>query len=811
MLKINLKIALRQLSKNRLFTFLNISGLAIGLAAVALIGLHVVDELSFDRFHSKKDRLFRVVGDQKEGFRGEPASKNIHHPMPLGPALKDEIGDVEMVTRMRTWGGFVQSPMGLFEEPFAFADADFFKMFSFEAKSGNPFSALDEPNELVLTEKSAKKYFGYLDAVGQTITLKVFDSFEPFRVSAVVADPPTNSTLRFGILLPFAKYAASERGKGEKDRWSRWSHETFVLLREGSTLPNRTEDFANFHARHFPEDEKNARQKGWWKADGVPFGYELQPIKAMRGDVLASNEAVDRAQVFGLLGIGGLVLLIACANFTTLSIGRSAGRALDIGVRKTLGGTRFQLAGQLLFESVLLSFAALAVGFLIAKTTLPMFNKLLGKDLLFDFRQFPELAVLLPLLALAAGLLAGAYPAGVLTSFRPMEIFRKKARLAGSNFFTKTLVTAQFALSVALGICMLTMLAQMDFLSKKPLGFEKENVVIVEAFGVENAEKTAFLFENELKSIPEAVKMSHAEMSLGGEQGQSVSGFEYRGKPMELFDFGVDTAYLPTLGLQLLAGRNFSGSVVADTQTAIILNESAVVALGWTLENAVGQRLTGFDGDDPSRDPEVVGVVKNYHFGSLREEVKPMMLQQFDATRRFMFFVRLKKGAPTDALASLQKAWTKAEPRLPFRYHFLDASLDTFYKKEQRWSKIVSLAGGLSLFLACLGLFGLAALTAVNRTKEIGIRKVLGASVAGLTALLARDFLKSVVVAIVVASPVAYFLMKKWLADFAFRIEIGWENFALAGFAAVGIAFLTVSFQAIKAALADPVKSLRSE
>jgi putative ABC transport system permease protein len=805
------KLALRNLNRNRFFTLLNIGGLSIGLACFALIGLHVVDEFSFDRFHTNSERLFRVISIQADGFRNEKGEKGIHLPMPLGPALQAEFGDVKSFTRLRRWGGFVQSPTGLFEEKMFYADSTFLEMFSFETLKGDAASALKEAQSVVLTEKMAQKFFGFTNVVGKTIELRLFDDFEPFSVSAIVKDPPSNSTLQFGILVPFAQYAASERGKKETDLWYRSSHEVFVQLREGSVLNEKTAELQKFYDRHFPEDETRARQKGWWSGEGAPFSYALQPLRAMRHDASLGNGAVNPKQVWTLFGIGLLVLLIACANFTTLAIGRSAGRAMETSIRKTIGANRGQLVVQHLTEAFLMGFFALGTGFLLAKVALPMFNGLIGKELAFSFQQFPELFWILPLAATVAGLLAGAYPALVLSGFRPMDVFRKKTRLAGENFFTKSLITGQFVLSIGLAICMLVMLRQLDFLKNKNLGFDKENVVVVSSFGSEDPERTAFLFQNELKNVPGALKMSHAEMSLGGEAGESVSGFEFNGRPVEINEYVVDTAYVPTLGLTVLAGRNFKSDIVADTQSSVIINESAMKMLGWSLHDAVGQKLAGYDRENRVNDPVVVGVVKDYNFGSLREEVKPMMLQQFSTFRRYMIFVRLQKGNPEAALAGIQNAWAAAAPKLPFQYQFLDESLDSFYKAEQRWSHIVTLAGGLSIFLACLGLFGLAALAAVNRTKEIGIRKVLGASVAGITGLLAKDFLKLVVIAIVIASPLAYYFMQKWLADFAYRIDIQWWMFALAGAGALLIAFLTVGFQSVRAALANPVKSLKSE
>ncbi len=335
--------------------------------------------------------------------------------------------------------------------------------------------------------------------------------------------------------------------------------------------------------------------------------------------------------------------------------------------------------------------------------------------------------------------------------------------------------------------------------------------MIVSAFGADNPVQTARRFQESLRASPDVLRVSIAESALGGEADRSSSGFEYQGKQMQIFEYVVDAQYAPTLWLELLAGRHLDAQVVADTQTSVVINEAAMRAFGWSLHDVLGQPLSGYNEQNPSRNPVVVGVVKNYHFDSFRAEVKPMMLQMFSPFPREHYFVRLRKGYPQAALAQLQQAWVAAEPRLPFRYRFLDESLDTFYKTEQKWGRVVTLAATFSLFLACLGLLGLAALAAINRTKEIGIRKVLGASILSITGLLAKDFLQLVVVAIAIASPLAWWAMDKWLADFAYRIELQWWMFVAAGFTAVLIAFLTVSFQSMRVALVNPVKSLKTD
>lgn len=657
----------------------------------------------------------------------------------------------------------------------------------------------------------ALKLFGEANPLGRTLDIKVENKFETYAVTAVIEDIPSNSSLQFGILLPFARYAAMPRGQSEADRWTRVSFPTFVQLRAGSVLAPGDQRLIDFYARYHPTDESHARQRGWWSKAGSPFAYTLQPLREIRRDTSMEGATVNPDYVWILLGIGGLILLIACINFTTLTIGRSLSRAREIGVRKVIGAARRQLALQHLTESVLMSVLSMSVGLVLSYAALPFFNQLVDKELSLNWQQFPELFWFFPALTLAAGLLAGAYPALVLSGFRPLESLQNKLRMSGGNWFTRSLVTWQFVLSTGLMICTVVMLRQLYFMQTQSPGFDKENVLVVNTYGADNPEQTARIFEAKLENSANILNVSTAEMGLGGGTGWSTSGFEYKGKQMQIFEYLVDPQYIPTLGLELLAGRNLSDQVVADTQTSIVINEAAMRAFGWSPNDVIGQPLTGYNEETPAKNPVVVGVVKDYHFGSFRDEVAPMMLQMFSPFPRTYYFVRLKKGNPEKALAELQGIWAAAEPRLPFRYKFLDESLNAFYKTEQRWSKVVTLAAMLSLFLACLGLLGLATLSAANRTKEIGIRKVLGASVAGITGLLVKEFLKLVVLAIFIAGPLAYFLMHRWLSDFAYRIDIQWWMFGVAGLAAIVIAFLTIGSQSVRAALTNPVKSLKSE
>jgi putative ABC transport system permease protein len=447
------------------------------------------------------------------------------------------------------------------------------------------------------------------------------------------------------------------------------------------------------------------------------------------------------------------------------------------------------------------------LGIALAKFLLPWFNDLSGRQLSLSFSLYPELGWMMVAIILLVGLLAGIYPALVLSAFKPIEALRSKIKVGGSNLLTKSLVTIQFTLSIGLIIATLVILQQTSYMTSKNPGFNKENIIMVDA--EETDTKQLFpLFKQMLASHPAIKGIAGSELGLGEGTGWSRSGFEYKGSHKEVFEYYVDENYLDVMGIKLIAGRNFNTAIASDTVSSVIINEAMVRDFGWTNETAIGQELKGYMED---KTPVVIGVVKNFHFRPFKEDIKPQMFHQFADYAPYRFFVRINAGNPSSAIDAMQAAWKKLEPLIPFRYTFLDESLDNFYKAEKRWSRIAGWAGGISIFLACLGLFGLASLAAINRTREIGIRKVLGASLPSLIQLLSKDFLKLVLLALLIAAPVSWYFMQKWLADFAYRITISIWLIAGAGILALLIAFFTVGLRALNAGRANPVESLRTE
>ena len=811
MLKHYFKIALRNLRRQKGLAFINILGLSVGLACFSLFLLYSVNEFSFDRFHKNAKNIYRVYR-WTEAMQGDPASGDIYLPMPLAPALKQDLPDVQNYVRLQeAWGeSYVKFDDKIDRIRVSFADPQIFSMFSFKLRSGDKKTALSGLNNIVLTQKTAKQIFGDENPVGKTIQVKGDDDFESFTVSAVAENIPSNSSIQFQALGNYDHIATTNNGKRSVNNWGRSAYITYIELKPGSKLATDQAALVSFRKKYYPDEEAELRKAGYWKEKGVPVKYGLQPLLSIHTDTKVWGgdiPAVKPKTIWILLGIAFGVLLIACINFTTLAIGRSASRAKEIGIRKVVGSARKQLVWQFLAEAILLTIFSVVLGLILSYLLLPSFNQLAGKDLTFSLQQFPELVWLIIGLTLVVGVLSGSYPALVLSGFKPLEVLKQKVKVGGSNLFTRSLVTLQFVLSIGLIASTIVILRQLKFMTGKNPGFNKENIVVVNAGDVDG-KKIYPLFKQAVLNDPSIAGIAGSELGLGEGTGWSRSGFDYKGKLKQVFEYFIDPDYIPLMGMQMIRGRNFDPNITSDTVNSVIVNETMARDFGWSIDSAVGQPLTGYS---ERLTPVVIGVVKDFHYRPLSEKVEPQMFHQFSDYAPHKFFVRIRPGDPSKALAALNKAWSSLVTDLPFKYDFLDESLNHFYRSEVRWSRIIGWAGGISIFLACLGLFGLAALAAVNRIKEIGIRKVLGASITGIVKLLSKDFLKLVLIALIIAAPLSWYFMHKWLQDFAYRINISWVIFAVAGLFGFGIALLTVGLQAVKAGVRNPVKSLRTE
>jgi putative ABC transport system permease protein len=809
MLRQYLRIAVRNLAKQKVLTFINVLGLSLGLACFILILLFAVSEFSYDSWHEKAARIFRVdeVVTRDDGTEGGDAGIG----MPAAPAFKKDFPDVEDAVRVSpSQEHLMKGNNGVVELYMGFADPDFFQVFSFPLIRGNGDQALKDPHSIVLTRSKALQLFGSADAVGKTVQVKFDTVFRPFTVSAVAEDLPVNTSIHFDILGSFDYLFLTDSDRvWARNGWHMtFGDETFVLLRPGSRLMDQPERLLKFRQRYYPEETP-----AFLKENKISANFYLRPLGKMHTttniDDGPPESTTDPKNIWVLLAIAVGIVVIAAINFTTLAIARSAGRAREIGVRKVVGGLRRQLIGQFLTESMLLSIISTGLGLLLAYILLPWFSQLSGRPLELSFSRFPQLSWMLAGSAIVVGLMAGFYPALVLSGFNPIAVLQSRVRLGGSNHFTRGLVTLQFILSIGLIISTVIILRQVGYMRSKDLGMIKENTLVVQVNWVDAA-KTYSLLRQELANDKAVMGVAASEIGLGEGQGQMGGQYDFGSLKSGVLEYPVDANFLSVLGMRLLAGRNFDPAIASDTVGNVIVNETLVRDdLGLTPREAIGRQFKTMRGAIQTK--TIIGVAGDFNFEPLNKKVRAQLFEmpaQFNPSR---IFVHLRGGDPTPTIAALGAAWRRIAPDVPLQYSFLDQDLDRFYKSEARWGSIVGCAGGISILLACLGLFGLAALAAANRVKEIGIRRILGASAMEIVGLMTGGFLPMVLLAALIASPLAWYFMNKWLQDFAYRIDIGWATFGLTALVAVVIAYLTIGVQAMRAARANPVKNLRAE
>ena len=809
-------VAIRNMNRSKVFSLINILGLAIGMTCCFLILLYVRDELSYDRFHQKADRIYRITYLPK--FAG------LTKPLPVlspaaSPLLKDYFPEIETSARLFQRTAAIQQGISKFDEQrFFFADPALLNIFTFNFLQGNPATALKNTFSVVLSAKTAKKYFGNGPALGKTLLL---DGEYPLVVSGVVADFPDNSHVHLDILANYETMFATVTEAARKNLPYNWiiSHSlTYVLLKPGQQPASVDARFPSFLQKYAPPDFSGGIE------------YKLQPLTSihLHSDLLSEVEPVSNIlYVYIFLGIAFITLLIAGINFVNLSTARSLRRAKEVGMRKVLGAEKRQLIGQFLGESLLLSFGAFLLSVILVIVLLPLFNDLTQKQ--FTLTAIFSDGLLLSsfvLIFFLAGLLAGLYPAFFLSGFDAATTL-KRDFTGGNNrggILRRALLVFQFAASVALMIATLVVFRQLQFIRSADLGFQKDDVLVV---SVKTANINAIFdspndtlyqrlqsFRQAVLRNPQvqAVTLSNVQPGAGGVSREVVpEGFSIKDNLFAL-NMKVDENFIPAYGMQLAAGRNFSESFGSDRTGAMIINETAVKRYHWkSNEQAIGKKilLTG-PHNSINKQATVIGVVKDFHTQSLFQPID-VLLMDMDPSQLTTFSIRIRPDNTTATIAFLQNKFNAFFPDKNFSYDFLDRQLDGQYEKEQQLGKIIGNFSGLAVFISCLGLFGLIALVAQQRTREIGIRKVLGASVPGIVVLVSKDFLKLIVVAIAIAIPVAWLAMQQWLNSFYYRTSISGWIFFTAGMAAIGIALITISFQAIKAALADPVRSLRSE
>ncbi len=809
MFKNYFKIAIRNLWKSKGFTLINIAGLAIGLSCFILIALYVVNELGYDRFYPNAERIYRVDADIK--FGGNELRLCVSSD-PMGATLKKDYPQVEDYTRIYASEGSKIVRKGndyINEEKIVYADSTFFNLFPQTVLSGETQTALFEPNTVVISETAAKKYFSTTDASGKTIEIDK----KPFKVTAVIKDMPRNSHFHFDFIMSM---------KNVDYQWNSFlSHNfhTYILLRPGTDYHAFEKNFTQVLEQHvFPQASQlisGLTTMDEFRKAGNMLNYSLMPLTkihlySQRYPELEANGNIQYVYIFSAVAL--FILLIACINFMNLSTARSVSRAKEVGIRKVLGTRRKSLISQFLSESTLMAFISLILAIVITYFVLPAFNDIAAKSMRISSIFNPTFLPFLIALPFIVGLLAGLYPAFFLSKFKPVSVLKGKTN-AGfkKNTLRSGLVVFQFFTSIVLIIGTIIIYKQLHYIQTTNLGFNKNEVLIIDGAWALNKNDEAF--KNEVLKLPgvESATMSGyiPVNSSRSDNTYSRDATMNQKNALSMQTWKVDYDYIRTMGMQIIKGRNFSKDFGTDS-SAVILNETAVKVLGF--DNPIGNKIyQNFPGGAGSvmKVYTIIGVVKDFHFESLRNNIYPLGL--FLEHNNTIMSFRLNTAEVKPLIAQIKNKWTALAPGMPFSYRFMDEAFNNMYRSEQQVEKISITFAILAILIACLGLFGLVTYMAEQRTKEIGIRKVLGASVGQVIGMLSLDFLKLVLIASLIAFPVAWWVMHRWLNDFAYRIKIDWWVFLIAGVIALLIALTTVSVQAIKAAMANPVKSLRTE
>jgi putative ABC transport system permease protein len=794
------KVALRNILKYKFFSAINIFGMTIGITSCLLLILYVTNELSYDQFHADAGRIYQV------GLHGKLGGQDIRVANtcpPMAAAMVADIPEVQDATRIHNWyQAVVKNGDKIFtEEKVFYVDSNFFQFFGYDLKEGDRASVLTEPNTLVLTERMAEKYFGSENPVGKMLSLG--DDNKAFKVTGLAANPPSNSHFSYNILV-----SAVSTSDLKTDRWLNNFMFNYVKIRPNTSVVDVEAKFIPMVEKYVgPEIEKfmGASLKQMRDGGGA-YGYFTTNIKdihlhsTVQGDIEPGGNIM---YVYFFGGIGLFIILIACINFMNLSTARSSGRAKEVGLRKTLGSLRGQMVAQFLAESMLYSLAAVLLSLTACYFLLPIFNTLAGKELGMEVLKQPVFVGGLSALVLFVGLVAGSYPAFYLTSFSAVEVLKGKVR-AGlkSKGIRSFLVVFQFALSIFLIIFTVVVYQQTTYMREKNLGIDKTNVFIIENTG--RLGKNREPFRNALVQQTGILKASYTNNSFPGVNNTTV--FKSVGSEQDhiMGAYYADYDHQEVLKFELAQGRYFSREFPTDT-LSILINEAAVREFGF--ENPIGEELIYNDDGRPQRF-KIIGVIKNFNFESFKEKVRPLSVFLTKDSRNLM--VRYE-GSSESLVKTVEHLWKEHTADQPFEYAFLDENFDRLFRSEQRMGQLFSIFSCLAIFIACLGLFALAAFTSEQRTKEIGVRKSMGASVYSLTILLSKEFTKLVIIAFVPAALVAWYISDSWLQGFAYRTDLSPLVFVLSGVVAIVIAWLTVSYQSIKAAHANPVESLRYE
>lgn len=792
MLRNYLKITFRNLWRQKGFSFINIMGLAVGMAACFLIFLYVIFEKSYDSFHSKAPNIYRLVTDVKT------PSETIHAGItswPMAPNIKADFPEVEAFTRVQRTSMLVTKEEKKFQEERAlFADSTFFQTFDFRLLKGDPLSVLKDNFTVVLSQSAAKKYFGDADPIGQTLWL--YDHY-PTKVTGVMEDVPENSHIKADMVVSMSTLT-KQLNPDQDYQWSNFDAITYLLLKQGTDADALEKKFPAFMERHNGKEMRDNK---------MSYTLFLEPLKevymnAERDDAI-DNGNRNNVMVFSL--IAAFILVIAGINFVNLTTARSTERAKEVGIRKVSGAERGQLMRQFIGESLIISLISFVLALCLVALLLPLFNHLAGKIVSTDVFSNPGHVLLLFAAAVGIGLLAGIYPSVVLSSFKPVVVL--KGRFATGKkgvVLRKGLVVTQFAISIALIIGTIVVYNQMNYMRNQDLGFQKDQMLVIDVQGTGTD-----ALKNEMARLLQVKSVSYSSSVPGSSNSRAYSEVENSKGELQVANldlYFVDYDYIPQYKIEVVAGRPFSKEFGTDSTGSLIINETAAKYFGYdSPKEAIGRRFKQW-----GREGKIIGVIKDFHFRSLQESIAPLSMR-IEPERFNLLSAQVSTGQLPATMAAIENKWKNVETRKPFSYYFLDEFFDRQYRSEERFGTLFLYFAILAIFISCLGLFGLASYSTIQRTKEIGIRKVMGASVASIVNLLSKDFLLLVAVSFFIAAPVAGYFMTGWLNDFAYRTDINWWVFVAGGITALLIALFTISYQAIRAAMANPTKSLRTE
>lgn len=809
MLKNYFKVAFRNLIRHKFYSFINVFGLTIGIAVSILISFYVFDELSYDKFHTDAGRIHQIY--LKAMLQGKPI-EGANTCAPIAAASREELAGVEDAIRICLWRDVVfrNEDKIYTEEKLLLADSNFFSFFTFDLLEGNENDILNEPNQIILTEKTAIKYFGYKigdedSPIGKSLLMGTDKT--NCEIVGVMKNPPKNSHFQFDMMLSMQTWDVSKR-----TQWTSNNLYSYVKLNESADPATVAESMLAMSDKYVgPEIEQfiGVTLDEWRKTGAGEYAYYIQPMtdihlySKVEGNIEAPG---DIAYVYLLSIVSIFIILIACINFMNLSTARSAGRAKEVGIRKTVGASKKGLVSQFLLESIIISAVStlLAVG--VIYIALPFFNQITEKSIGVENIFSPLTLAAMGLIIVLVGFLAGSYPAFYLTSFKPTEVLKGKVRQgAKGGWIRSSLVVFQFAISVFLIVCTIVIYKQLKLVQEKNLGFDKENILIIDNTRTLGDAKQAF--KKRLQTLSSVKEVSISNFVPPHVYSNSVyfpNGVQEEG--ILFFQIYADQDYLKTLGMDMHLGRYFSEDFPSDS-SAVVINKKGMEALGWSTYE--GNKIAEPNREGGMEFYEVVGIIDDFNFSSLKTEIEPLII--FLADWGNLMPVKLGTGNLNEKIKDVETVWNEMAPGEPFDYSFLDENFESLFRAEQRLGEIFMLFTSLAIFIACLGLFGLATFIAEQRSKEIGIRKALGASIPGVMVLLSKEFTKLVFISIIIAVPAVIFLMNWWLEHFAYKTEIGVMVFVIGGFGALMISILTVSYQSFRAAIANPTEALRYE